>query len=199
MDTRRSNPPGGRHRRRFLRWAVLPSMAVGLVVVSSFPATAQGQLPSEKAALGLALAVISMHQFMAQHPAPQGAAARHVVARNASPDRSAIAAVSVPMQAIQESQAETPSQPRATAPAGPNGPDDRNLGSGGPTGGTSPTQPGDAQGGSHDNSGASSGSSGSETSGTGTAGEDDKGGADTGNGGRGEGDSDNLRSPTPNQ
>lgn len=190
-------PLGGRHPHWF-HWAVLPAMAVGLVAASSLPATAQGQLPSERAALGLALAVLSMHQFAAQHPAPQRAAARHVVARNALPDQGGDPAGGMTKPGIQESQADAPSQPRATAPNGPNGPDDRNLGSGGPTGGTSASPPGAAQGSDRSNSDASSGRSGSGNSETGAGGNDDKGGADTGNGDRGEGDSDNPRSPTPN-
>jgi hypothetical protein len=208
MDSYRRSPPGSSpalvgRRRKLLRWAVLPSMAAGLVVVSSFPVAAQGHLPSERAALGLALAVLSMHQFTAQQPS-QGGTARHVMARSASPHRSGDSGDIVLMQGIQESQAEAP--PRATAPSGPNGPDDRNLGSGGPTGGTSPAPPGAGQGGSGGNPGASSGNSGAVPGGKDDLGDTDN--SSSGSSGRGTsgqgtgdagGDGSNPRPPAPSQ
>lgn len=183
MEKVRPSLPGVAWRRlgRPLRWTLLPSLAACLLA-PSVPAAARTALPAERALLGLALA-LSLSHIAAHNAAAQGAPA--------APAGDAVGG------AVIQAQSEAPVPPTGDSGAGsrgpvgqggPNGPDDRNLGSGGPVGGTEPAPSGAVQ-----DSGQGSGAVGSSGAGDrGKSSGDESGSGSESNGG-------NQRSPAPIQ
>jgi hypothetical protein len=182
-------------KRQWLR-VVAPPLVVGLAAMASSPAVARGALASsERAALGLAFA-LSLPHIAAQKSPPRNESP--VVAVKDSPSAGkAEAAGSVPVAQAQGGNQVPPTGDSgagsgATHQGGPNGPDDRNLGNGGPTGGTTPA-PSGAEGALQNSTEGSGGPAG-------TSGTYSPGGASGDTSGSGsESNGSNQRSPAPQQ
>jgi hypothetical protein len=169
---------------------------------------ARGALPSsERAALNLAIALSLSHGAQAAAGSPAPKAIEHMVGGGSGME---LVQERLGMPSDRDPRATAQSAPTNSPPNGPpSGPDDRNLGSGGPTGGTvpptgdtmNPSDRGGAEGPGAQGSSAA-GSSGSGQSGSG--GESDSGGSGNGganqNSGSGSGsNSTHQRSPAPIQ
>jgi len=156
------------------------ALVAAVVAVVPAAASAQSLLHSDRALLGLAIA-LSLPHAAAEHAVTQRTASAPLLAQSEPGGQSGPAidrrpgGAPVPGTGDSGAGARTPPMQ-----GGPNGPDDRNAGSGGPTGGTSPP---DQRGG---------------TLGTGPAGSSPKSsGDDSGSGSESNGG--NQRGPAPQQ
>lgn len=220
MATHRPLDPESRGRHLLLR-VIAPPIAICLAAMASSPVVARGALPSsERAALSLALA-LSLSHLAAQRvpagtqlaPPPRGGSAPiavkdlpTVAEKDVQPAAPKLGvAESIPVAQAQSGDRVSPTGDSgagsgATHQGGPNGPDDRNLGNGGPTGGTTPAPSGasGATQNSIEGSGGPAGASGVYGSGDKNGG--GEGGASNSDSGSGsESNGGNQRSPAPQQ
>lgn len=176
-------------RPLLLAWAMLPSLAACLLAASPSPAAAES-LPSERALLGLALAV-SLSHAGSQNQANSMPGATQTEAGPQTEPSVDVSQSGAPVPGTGDSGAGSRAP---TAQGGPNGPDDRNAGSGGPVGGTTPAPSGAGQG-----SGDRTSPGSTSTLGTAPAGSipPKSSGDDSGSGSESNGS--NQRSPSPQQ